>query len=529
MATVPRGNATNVGASRLPYVSSGASANNFGAQKGQALQQVGQDLSQIGQQAFDIHRQNVQREAKNLYIEDKKLKRLLLQGDGTEENPGVLNMRGEDALRAGPLVEKALAEQRSKLLKNVSSQQVRTLFEGAVAEDDQPDLDRLFTHMAIQREAANDATDKALIEEAQNDAALNYHDSGKVDRALMTIGETIANQTSRKGLSTEVMQQEILSAYSSTIEKTIKAAAQVDTKAARRLQETYKDSLSGVDAADVDKYLEAKEEQDLNDRYTAENRSHTQTLRWQENNYNSLGSMVANNTATDEQLILAQERGLITFNQLTTLQERKKKLIEDGGDPDEFNRVKVSIRKGETAEEEILGNPLLDSKQQSTLLDVLKEVQIGGPTFGRLDIKNATKAVADASGGQRDMFGRYTAPADRAREGMAVDAFQLRIKQAQDAQETLTPARVAEIRDETIQAFKNDNLPAFASLAHLPQTPYLPRIIGLRPKAEWLKELTKATNRLTEDHSTFAITDDAYEAQLELLLLYKADIERLDK
>lgn len=529
MAMVPRATNQNIGGGAQSYVSSNAPANAFGATTAEGLKDLGRGFSQLGEGFEQLRQQNIQREAKNLYNQYSAEKRRILYGDGTPKNQGFYGNKGENALAAAPSLEKQLQELRSSMLKNVSSSGAREAFTNAAAASDEADMDGVRRYTIGQRDVAMDATDNATIEEAMSRAASGWADNAVVDQASFTIGSTVADMASRKGLSTEAMQQAVRSAHSSMFDKVIQAAAQTDTKRARELYDKVESGIDGVTKTSILAKLEAKEKQDLSDRYAAETHQYQLTQRFQGENFDKLAAGVAANTTTQDQIVAAMGAGRISGqhgqNLLSFIQTNKERL-EKGGDLGEYNSVRLKILMGDATIQEAMTNPLIDKQMVSSLMNDWSSVQAQGPVFLRKDIKDAQEEVKSSAGGQKDMFGEFTAVEDRARAALAIEQFNAQVRGLTDAERT--PQRIMEIRDAMIQAYKAKALSVDFSINRRPLTPYLNRSVGKQDRLTWQTNMEAAKLRLNMDKDDGTISEDEWKRQAIILRGYQEDIDRME-
>lgn len=521
------------GGANTPYESApSATPAAFGALTGQALENLGKGVDDLGKGVTaylaEVNKDNIERDTQTAYISAAQRRSLLLNGDGTDANPGLMNLQGENAMKAWPTVQASLQQIKDDTLKGVTNAHVRDAFTKAWDATTEVKVENGLNHVYQQREVANKVASKAIVTAAEDDAATNYNSTRAIDQASIMIGEQVAKQATNDGVDNATMQQLVNQAHSKLFERVIKSAAVLgSTQKGEELFVQYEAGMDGVTKANVVDFLDRKKKQDLSDRIAHENYSHTVTTRYQEANFNTLGGKVFDGTITDQELGLAEQHGLVNFEQMKTLEAYRKHKIEDGGDSDEANSVTVQVMMGESSSKDIMDNPKLDAKQKNTLLTKLKEVETQGPIFGRYDVKKAATAVGDSAGGQRDFFGKYTEAIDRANERDSVEAFYTQIRNVDQTKTPLTPELVAEIRDKTITAYANKNLPASSAVTHLPITPYLPRIIGVRTQAQWLEAAKAGKDKLNSDHENHLISDEEFNRQSDLLLQYKSTIDRI--
>ena len=173
---------------------SGVDSSAFGGTEAAGLQSAGRDLTRAGDRLGDIALKNQiddnQREVKDLDVQLTTQYRLLMSGDGTEQNPGYKNLKGQHALDAYPTTAKSLEEIRQNILKSASNDRVRQDFDEWSATRREQELANATDHSTSERLVANDATSEARKGEAIADV---FSDPSKLPEALATVnGENFA-------------------------------------------------------------------------------------------------------------------------------------------------------------------------------------------------------------------------------------------------------------------------------------------------------------------------------------------------
>lgn len=249
----------------------GASIDAFGGGAGQALQQAaraGGTLDQLDSMVLRQIAEDNEREAKNLDVQFSSRLRGLLTGDGTEQNPGFLGLKGENALKARDSFRQEVEKARNEVFGRANSK-VRELVDPVAATRIGDAEGRVFEHMRTQREVAFKQTSDARIIEAGQKAIAFWNDPAVIVESLGVISSEKIAEGERLGISEEAVQSEIQRAQSVMLSSVIEAATQVDPMQAQKLLLSYSplmDPDSKVAAATKLKpFIELQQAQEIAD------------------------------------------------------------------------------------------------------------------------------------------------------------------------------------------------------------------------------------------------------------------------
>lgn len=175
MARVPNGAFPKVGATpdAAPYSRVNPTAAAFGALQGQAQQNLGKEISSFGETGMkiiiDINKENLQRNAKYAYNEYSNVVRTEMYGDGTEKNPGLLNLQGQAAIDARAGAMQRMADARVKITDSLTNDTEKDMFSNAANEHDDITMKNALSHVAKERITANDTAANVIMDTAVQD------------------------------------------------------------------------------------------------------------------------------------------------------------------------------------------------------------------------------------------------------------------------------------------------------------------------------------------------------------------------
>ncbi len=254
MAIVPGARSlSNVQIARAPQQgpTALANANTFGAQIGTARAGLGQAVQNVGEQAaaitLDIQKRENMRQLKEADIEFSKAERLLMSGDGTEENPGFLNLPGKRALNSAEATRSQVLELQKTIGKGLTRTQ-RERWQAISAERTEALLTRMDTHTARQRFVADAATAKARGQEANDRAAIFYNDPVEMGHLFAVRQAEALAEGMALGMGEEAALSYAQQQVSGTAVTAIEAAiASGDTAQAKHLLAQYSKASEGAD------------------------------------------------------------------------------------------------------------------------------------------------------------------------------------------------------------------------------------------------------------------------------------------
>lgn len=241
----------------------GATPEAFGAIQARGLQRLGDQASRVGDRIAELAArqliENNEREAKRLDVEYSRRLRTIAFGDGTPDNPGYYNTRGENALSALGSVQEQIAKARDELLSSTTNPRVREMFGMASEIRQENQLEGIFRYASKQRELANDAVSEARIAEARDDAATAWADPKLLAQSEALVRSEVMDMAERNGWADEVvaskMEAEVTAVYAAAIQN----AALADVGSARQLFEAVRSKVDGVGQATLERTLQVAE------------------------------------------------------------------------------------------------------------------------------------------------------------------------------------------------------------------------------------------------------------------------------
>lgn len=396
MARVP--NATqpqiNAKATSTPYSRVDANAAAFGALTGQAMGNLGNATAELGETGAkiinDINKENLQRNARYLFNSYSEAQRAALRGDGTEANPGLLNLKGQEAIDALPKFIEHMSKTRAQLMYTADNDIVKDMFDQAAQERDNTALDAATAYVSSQRVAANLAASKVTSWNAINDGAVGWRDPQNVMQNLMIYENEAEARGKMEGLSGEALQGAVKQARAEYYDKVITQAAEENPTMARQMFNKYRAEIGGIYGPVLENKLDAADNQVLVRREREASLAHTNFVRYQEANDGAFTSRALNGQLTLQQIADAAAKQQISGSTARTLEALITKEPTEGPGSrkvylDFFNRV----YDGTVDRQTILDNTELNTKQKQELVKLGNDIYTGGGPLARADVKMA--------------------------------------------------------------------------------------------------------------------------------------------
>lgn len=250
MAKLPTTIGRNVPRATRRIASADFSEGQAGFRSGAQIMERGTgDLARGLQVASDVlyeeQLKDEERAVKNLDNEWAKQRRIILFGDGTPTNQGFYATAGEDTLNGRPGVEEKLNKARQQLLQKAGNGRVKEAFNYRSEATLQQELEGVDKYTTSQRRAANTATSQATIEEAVQNAATYFSDSGKWNAAVDVIASEVASMGDNEGWSQELINNATQKAISAAARDRINRAMITDTASAETIYAQTKDMIDG--------------------------------------------------------------------------------------------------------------------------------------------------------------------------------------------------------------------------------------------------------------------------------------------
>lgn len=189
---------------------------------------VGEGLQRIGNQLADaairIRSEDSERQAKELDLEFQRSKNVILYGDGTDDNPGYYSLSGGAAVDAAPQVQAQLDELRKQFIERSDRPSVQRMFGASADQRLTIDLNNISKHVVQERRTATLATSQARIQGAIDDAARAYNDDDILAQSRSIITSEVLVQAEIEGMSPEVIEQEMVKAYTVLYQNMVRSA-----------------------------------------------------------------------------------------------------------------------------------------------------------------------------------------------------------------------------------------------------------------------------------------------------------------
>ena len=171
---------------------------------------------------------------------------------------GAMTKKGQDALNVVNDFGKQFDDYSNDVASTLQNDDQRRQFEHfkrVVGDELNGQLTR-YTYgesQNLQTEIANTA-----LQTAKDDAILNYHEPGKIQESLDLQDNLIRNSLSKQGLPSEVIDQKVAAAKSSTLSGVIdRMLVNGQDSQAKEFYDQHKDRLTATDAVAVEKSLES--------------------------------------------------------------------------------------------------------------------------------------------------------------------------------------------------------------------------------------------------------------------------------
>ena len=254
MANLPLDNVPRVTAAGAPandYQRIDSSPADFGALQGQAEQKTGSQVAQAGDELATVA---LQRQAQfNQIASDDAFNKFqtrantLTYGDGTPQNPGILNQRGSDALNAAPAARAALDQARQEIYNGMQNPAQQLQFDQASRRFQMFTSGEIDRHLDQQQDAYGLAVNKAGLENSAAQAGLNWNsDDGLLHAQATARANAVrsAQITNGQNLTPDLTQAAIRTADDSTISSAVLSASTVNPARAQAILTAHMSELS---------------------------------------------------------------------------------------------------------------------------------------------------------------------------------------------------------------------------------------------------------------------------------------------
>ena len=234
----------------------------FGAAEGRALQNVGKQVAQVGdrlgQITTELQIQENEFQVKKAAVALSEGYRIALTGDGTPENPGYSSLKGEEAMKALPVLNARLAEIRKNATENIQGTRAKEMFSEYSAPKEQEAFGVAAAHSLQQGEVAKQAIDAARVDSAVSSAATSYADPIALATHVSVAESAARSAIARKSQDPEVLDRAAVVARTEAYKAAI-VGAMKDGKLseAQRLFDLHHTKMDGVVANEVAGVLNA--------------------------------------------------------------------------------------------------------------------------------------------------------------------------------------------------------------------------------------------------------------------------------
>lgn len=178
----------------------------------------------------------------NVYVADLNK---LMWGDGTDQNPGFMNLKGDGAVKAAPTFQEQIAKLRETYLTKTSNKQVRDLFDQASTELTLPTTTDILQHAGKQKVIAADATDDATVDTFTDNLARNPFNVEARNQSLVMITNAVKAKLTRQGITDPVVvNEEVRKATSKALADAVNIAVARDLGEGKALYGLYQDQLT---------------------------------------------------------------------------------------------------------------------------------------------------------------------------------------------------------------------------------------------------------------------------------------------
>lgn len=254
-------------ARRVASLDSGGLASDLirGSQiQGTAFHRTAVGMQDLGQAYDKLQLQSDQKEAKDWLNQLIKSKTDLMYGDGTDTNPGYMNMQGDTAVKSAKATSEQLDKMRTDFLGKASNKQVAKMFDLSSTELITPDHEDILKHASKEHLVALDTTDNATVAAAYDLLAANPTDPRTEQNATALIMGSINAKLDRAGITDKTARgQALIEGVSGAKAAAVQAALVRDPKAGAALYAKWKDQIQGSDQAKLEQSIVQAEDREM--------------------------------------------------------------------------------------------------------------------------------------------------------------------------------------------------------------------------------------------------------------------------
>lgn len=264
---VPFEPSPNVGMDSGPLAKqqSAATPEAFGSGLAAGLSDVGQTLERGGQMlaehaaAFQQIDNRVEGDRK--YTDYMNASNALMFGDGTADNPGYYNLKGQAAVAAYPVVRQKMMDLRDQIGQTASNPIVAQMFDADSRRLASYNLGDMSRHAATERQRYITDTRAATVDTLHNDIALNFRDPQRINNDLAAIQGMNAEQAAQEGWDPQKLAMQNSRDTSVALTNVIKQTANQDYNKALDLYHQYLPKLDAKAQLEMGTYFETQSRQ----------------------------------------------------------------------------------------------------------------------------------------------------------------------------------------------------------------------------------------------------------------------------
>ena len=238
-----------------PFQRVQATAADFGAQQGQALERAGGQLAQVADRVnarmVEIGRENDALAAEKAYAAFSDQERVFLN----DPERGIFSRRGGNAISAYDDAAKWWDESTRAAVEGMANPNQQRLLQGILLRRRDASLDGVARHVARERQTYIGEVTDARVKGLVADAAAAYNDEGKVNGIISEADGAIREWGRRQGQAPELIDLNARAARSSIRHSVIERMAVENPMAAMRYYEANKGDLDGATQQAIEKAL----------------------------------------------------------------------------------------------------------------------------------------------------------------------------------------------------------------------------------------------------------------------------------
>lgn len=176
---------------------------------GASVSGIGSAVQDFGGQVINLAIENQiednENELAEALIRFNQQKNAIGFGDGTAQNPGFYGLNGSQAVESDGQTRQSLLEAQKEISTSIINDSVRQKFLLETAEPTSNELARYSRHTDAQRKIARQSLTTATIQEATDDATLNYAEDIRVAADLQSAGLAAAKEAVAQGFGPEAV------------------------------------------------------------------------------------------------------------------------------------------------------------------------------------------------------------------------------------------------------------------------------------------------------------------------------------